>query len=73
MLFIYSFTRQVVAREVDTPEKRSSSATVLLQIQDMNDNAPAFRSDSYDLHVKENARIGTVISQITVSLYCQLN
>lgn len=58
---------QVVAREVDTPEKRSSSATVLLQIQDMNDNAPAFRSDSYDLHVRENARIGTVISQITAT------
>ncbi|XP_014770934.2 cadherin-23 [Octopus bimaculoides] len=58
---------QVVAREVDTPEKRSSSATVLLKIQDMNDNAPVFRSDTYDLHVKENARIGTVISQITAT------
>ncbi|XP_050394981.1 cadherin-23 isoform X6 [Patella vulgata] len=55
---------QVVAREVDTVEKRSSTATVTVTVEDMNDNAPVFPNETYVVRVKENTDINTVIQTI---------
>ncbi|XP_055876010.1 cadherin-23-like isoform X3 [Biomphalaria glabrata] len=57
----HSLIFQVVAREVNTAEKRSSTTTVTVNIEDMNDNAPAFSQSSYILSVYENTPIDTSI------------
>lgn len=58
---------QVVARELDTKEKKSSTATVTIDIEDMNDNAPVFEKSDFTLAVKENTSIGTSVAQYNVS------
>nr|KAG5714955.1 hypothetical protein BaRGS_000443 [Batillaria attramentaria] len=55
---------QVVAREIDTKEKKSGTATVTLSILDMNDNAPNFTSPSYVFPVAEDAAVDTSIGAI---------
>ncbi|KAL8591925.1 hypothetical protein ACOMHN_039978 [Nucella lapillus] len=55
---------QVVARELDTAEKRSSTATVTLNILDMNDNAPNFTKPKYFFNVPEDASLNYTIGRI---------
>ncbi|XP_076454243.1 cadherin-23-like isoform X3 [Babylonia areolata] len=55
---------QVVAREIDTAEKRSSTATVTLNVLDMNDNDPRFEESKYLFPVQENASVGQSIGAI---------
>ncbi|KAL3875780.1 hypothetical protein ACJMK2_033697 [Sinanodonta woodiana] len=52
-------TFQIIAREMDTAEHRSSSATITVQILNVNDNEPIFHSDSFNCTVKENSQNGT--------------
>ena len=59
--------RQVVARELDTVEKMSATATVTVNIEDMNDNAPVFSSQQFSLEVYENT-INEVIAVYNVSI-----
>ena len=59
---------KVVAREVDTIEKRSATATVTVNIEDMNDNEPEFISPKLTLDVLENTAIGTSVEVYQVSL-----
>ncbi|XP_035824585.1 cadherin-23 [Aplysia californica] len=58
---------EVVARELDTVEKRSSTATVTIEIEDMNDNAPEFSSSNYTLDVEENTVPGTSVAVYTAT------
>ncbi|XP_070186164.1 cadherin-23-like isoform X3 [Littorina saxatilis] len=55
---------QIVAREVDTAERRSSTATVTLSILDMNDNAPNFTHSQYLFNVSEDATVDVSIGDI---------
>lgn len=55
---------QVVAREIDTAERRSSTATVTVSILDMNDNAPNFTQSQYIFSVLEDAAVGQRIGDI---------
>lgn len=56
----------VVARDQGTPPQ-SSTATVILTIQDVNDNAPVFYPRIYLLPVPDYAPIGSSIGRITAT------
>lgn len=55
----------VVAEEVYTNPKLSSTATVTVSITDANDNPPTFDSESYTATVSETASPGTLVTTIT--------
>lgn len=59
------FHVQVVAEEVHTNPKLSSTATVTIAITDANDNAPSFGSPTYTAAVSETASPGSPIITIT--------
>lgn len=54
----------IMARETATLEKYSSTATVLVHIQDVNDHIPVFSPDYYEVHMKEHAPPGTHVLQV---------
>ncbi|XP_046351403.2 cadherin-23-like isoform X2 [Haliotis rufescens] len=58
---------EVVAKEMDTEERRSSTATVTVNIEDMNDNAPVFANDTYLVTLKENTPIETSVALINAT------
>lgn len=60
---------QVVAREIDTTEGKSSTATVTLHILDVNDNHPLFSNDSYVAYVAENSELNTPVIQLSVCIH----
>ncbi|XP_037117240.1 protocadherin alpha-2-like isoform X12 [Syngnathus acus] len=49
------------------PVPRSANAKLLIEIVDVNDNAPEITVTSLMTPVKENAELGTIVSLITVS------
>ena len=55
----------MVAEELHTNPKLSSTATVTVGITDVNDNAPSFSNPSYTAIVSETARAGTPVTTIT--------
>ncbi|CAL1682791.1 unnamed protein product [Lasius platythorax] len=55
----------VVAEEVHTNPKLSSTATVTISITDANDNAPSFSNPTYTATVSETAAPGSPIITIT--------
>lgn len=60
------FVVQVIA--IDEEEANfTSTATVTINIKDINDNNPKFLRDIYKLNVTENSPAGTTIANITVS------
>lgn len=56
---------QVVAEEVHTDPKLSSTATVTVSITDANDNSPTFSNPTYTAVVLETAPPGTPVITIT--------
>ncbi|OWF48736.1 cadherin-23-like [Mizuhopecten yessoensis] len=58
---------QIVAKEVDTVEKRSSTADITVHIEDMNDNPPVFNQSVYTANVQENIQLGFTVMKITAS------
>lgn len=56
---------QVVAEEVHTNPKLSSTATVTVSITDANDNSPTFSNPTYTAVVLETAPPGTTVLTIT--------
>ncbi|KAK3582014.1 hypothetical protein CHS0354_039681 [Potamilus streckersoni] len=58
----YQLTFQIIAREKDTAEHRSSTAIVTVHILNVNDNEPIFDSDSYNATVKENSQNRTHVA-----------
>lgn len=64
---LHSCRAQLLAVEVSTPEKFSSTADVVIQLQDTNDNDPTFTSHYYIARIPENAPGGTHVVAVTVS------
>ncbi|KAK7006067.1 Cadherin EGF LAG seven-pass G-type receptor 2 [Halocaridina rubra] len=60
----YTFT--VVARDHGDPPQ-SASATVILQIQDQNDNDPVFNPKNYEVVVSESDYPGTPVVTVTAT------
>ncbi|NXS91932.1 PCD16 protein, partial [Jacana jacana] len=56
----------VVATDRGTPAL-SSSAVVHVALQDVNDNEPVFRSNFYNVSLKENTPVGTCFLQVTAT------
>ncbi|KAK3801950.1 hypothetical protein RRG08_064544 [Elysia crispata] len=46
----------LVAREEGTPERRSSSTTIQINLRDINDNSPKFTQQSYTLDISEGVK-----------------
>ena len=53
-----------MARESNTKERLSSTATVRVTVQDENDNAPVFERDLYTVAINEDAANDTQIASI---------
>ncbi|XP_067673636.1 cadherin-23-like [Haliotis asinina] len=62
----HSITFQIVAREMQSQEKRSSTVDVLVHIIDTNDNAPVF-NNSYNFNISEDARVGDTVGTVTAT------
>ncbi|KAK2497201.1 hypothetical protein MC885_006808 [Smutsia gigantea] len=58
-------TFKLLAIEVNTPEKFSSTADVVIQLQDTNDNVPKFTSHYYIARIPENAPGGSNVVAVT--------
>ncbi|XP_036247619.1 protocadherin-16 [Molothrus ater] len=56
----------VLATDRGTPAL-SSSAVVYVALQDVNDNEPVFRSNFYNVSLKENTPVGTCFLQVTAT------
>ncbi|XP_072573151.1 cadherin-related family member 2-like [Paramormyrops kingsleyae] len=57
---------EVVATDISCMDC-CSTATVTIQINDINDNTPTFQHETYDIEVKEHIPKGTVIATITAA------
>ncbi|XP_004607481.2 cadherin-related family member 1 [Sorex araneus] len=58
-------TFKLLAIEVNTPEKFSSTADVLIQLLDTNDNVPKFTSQYYIARIPENTPGGSNVMAVT--------
>ena len=56
--------RQVKAKETGTVEKRQDKARVIVNIDDLNDNAPEFAQYQYRFTIKDNLRPNTIIHSV---------
>ncbi|TNN24736.1 Cadherin-related family member 2 [Liparis tanakae] len=56
---------KVIAEDLDEPSFQST-ATVTINIQDANDQSPAFPQGSYRLNVSEHSAAGTELGTLTV-------
>uniref|UniRef100_A0A671NB97 Protocadherin Fat 1-like n=1 Tax=Sinocyclocheilus anshuiensis TaxID=1608454 RepID=A0A671NB97_9TELE len=60
------YTLTVLASDNGSPA-RSSSATVNIDVSDINDNPPLFSQANYSIIIQENQPVGTSVLQMTVS------
>lgn len=58
---------QLLAVEIDTPERFSATADIVINLLDLNDNVPKFTSEYYIARVPENSRGGSSVVSVTVS------
>jgi len=58
---------QIVAREMETTERLSSTCTVIVTVQDVNDNSPEFERELYALSVNEEAVNDTDVGTVTAT------
>ncbi|RWS21315.1 cadherin-87A-like protein, partial [Leptotrombidium deliense] len=58
------FILLIIATEAFTIEKLSSTATVTVTVEDVNDNAPKFENEMYSASVLEDAIPGTIVKAI---------
>ncbi|XP_036379638.1 cadherin-related family member 2-like [Megalops cyprinoides] len=58
---------EVVAMDTFKTEDCCSTATVTIQIKDINDNSPAFKNETYYLEVDEHSRTGKIVATITAT------
>lgn len=54
--------------EIDTPERFSATADIVIHLLDTNDNAPRFSSEFYIARVPENSPGGSNAVSVTVSI-----
>eukprot|EP00066_Takifugu_rubripes_P019595 XP_011608861.1 PREDICTED: protocadherin alpha-2-like [Takifugu rubripes] len=52
----------IVATDEGTPPL-SSTAVISVQISDVNDNAPRFMDENLNIYIKENSRVGDIITR----------
>uniref|UniRef100_A0A803XM20 Cadherin-related family member 1 n=1 Tax=Meleagris gallopavo TaxID=9103 RepID=A0A803XM20_MELGA len=60
-------TFKLLAIEVNTPEKFSSTADVAIRLLDTNDNVPKFSSDYYIARIPENSPGGSNVVAVTAT------
>ena len=58
---------QLLAIEIDTPERFSATADIIIHLLDTNDNVPAFTSEYYIARIDENSPGGSSLVSVTVS------
>ncbi|XP_047668085.1 cadherin-related family member 1 [Tachysurus fulvidraco] len=56
---------KILAVEIDTPERFSATADIVIHLLDTNDNAPRFSSDFYIARVPENSPGGSNVVSVT--------
>ncbi|XP_029453376.1 LOW QUALITY PROTEIN: cadherin EGF LAG seven-pass G-type receptor 3 [Rhinatrema bivittatum] len=61
---VYELTAYAVDR--GTPPQRSP-VRIQVTVQDVNDNAPVFPADEFEVFVKENSIVGSVVARITAT------
>ncbi|XP_067209470.1 uncharacterized protein [Linepithema humile] len=59
-----SLSFKIIAQEVGPATNLSASATVLILIEDVNDNSPVFDEESYEVTLSENVTAGTRVIQV---------
>lgn len=63
----YIITTQLLAVEIDTPERFSATADIVINLLDTNDNIPKFTSEYYIARVPENSPGGSSVVSVKVS------
>ncbi len=58
---------QLLAVEIDTPERFSATADIVINLLDTNDNTPKFSSEFYIARIPENSPGGSTVVSVTVS------
>ncbi|XP_072293016.1 cadherin-related family member 1a isoform X2 [Eucyclogobius newberryi] len=58
---------KLLAVEVDTPERFSATADIVIHLLDTNDNAPRFSAEYYIARIPENSPGGTDVITVTAS------
>ncbi|XP_077206673.1 cadherin-related family member 1 [Paroedura picta] len=58
---------KLLAEEVNTPEKFSSTADIVIHILDTNDNVPKFSADYYIARIPENSPGGSNVVAVTAT------
>ncbi|XP_035982282.1 cadherin-related family member 1 isoform X2 [Fundulus heteroclitus] len=56
---------KLLAVEIDTPERFSATADIVIHLLDTNDNAPKFSSDYYIARIPENSPGGSNVVSVT--------
>ena len=62
-----SYTFEVFASEPDSNPSLTGTATVNIEILDVNDNTPTFDSSNFQFMISENQPIGTAVGNVTAS------
>ncbi|XP_055783827.1 cadherin-related family member 2 [Salvelinus fontinalis] len=62
-----SMVIQIIAKDPSNTEDCCSTATVTIQIKDINDNSPTFPKEVYNLKVDEHSPNGTTVDTITAT------
>ncbi|XP_068183992.1 cadherin-related family member 1a [Antennarius striatus] len=60
-------TYKLLAVEIDTPERFSATADIVIHLLDTNDNAPRFSSDYYIARIPENSPGGSNVVSVTAT------
>ncbi|XP_069812815.1 protocadherin gamma-B4-like [Dendropsophus ebraccatus] len=61
-----SYELVLTALDGGNPQK-SSTATIRITVQDVNDNLPMFNQDTYRIRLQENAAIGSLVIQLNAT------
>ncbi|ESO98121.1 hypothetical protein LOTGIDRAFT_174335 [Lottia gigantea] len=61
------FLLKIVAHDQGTPQQESSTATVTIDVIDVNDNVPIFTKRIYDFNVKENAELNSKFGTVNAT------
>ncbi|XP_030196230.1 cadherin-related family member 1 isoform X1 [Gadus morhua] len=60
-----TLTFKLLAIEIDTPERFSATADIIIHLLDTNDNVPAFTSEYYVARIDENSPGGSSLVSVT--------
>lgn len=63
---INMYSLRIEARDHGTPS-HSAEITLLVQVLDVNDHAPQFSQDVYQVNVTENSVQGSLVARVTAS------